>query len=147
MNTNSTAGFSSLVSFHLDPVIKTEIIAETSYQIPIELTWVLSLSTTITYSLCSYEDSSPPTWVSLDDINCKLNFIAEKQPTQKTYIFAINSIYTGSTKQSLKPVYLTVNAVPLPTWQVLHWTEWKWYDGTKCKTWDTGYTILNSIET
>ena len=128
-------------------LIQTGIVADQQYLIPIELTWALSSSTTITYSLCDYLGSSPPTWASLDTTNWKLVFTAEKQPTQKIYTFAINSDFAGSTKQALKPVYLTVDAIPLPAWLISNWTECKWYDGTKCKTWGSGYSIANNDET
>ena len=101
------------VQYYVSSVSYTGLASSTTYSKSISLTWSTDGSTSITYSLVSYNGQTLPSWVTLDSSNQLLNFTTPVVSTATTYQFAVQATISGSNYQT--PVTLSVNAATSST--------------------------------
>ena len=94
--------------YYVSSVSYTGLTSSTTYSKSISLTWSTDGSTSIIYSLVSYNGQTLPSWVTLDSSNQLLNFTTPVVSTATTYQFAVQATISGSNYQT--PVTLSVNA-------------------------------------
>ena len=140
----SSLSFSSLASYHLSKIEKIGIIPNVYYETSVDLTWVISSSTTISYSLVDYDGDIKPSWVNLDVINSKITFTAPEQPIDKQYKLAIASTVTADNTVALKPVYLTVVGY---VWNINNWSKWTSTNSNEWQTCKNEYTFYRNDKT
>ena len=95
------------VQYYVNPVTYSGLSSYTSYTKSVSLTWSTAGSTSITYSLVSYNGQSLPSWVTLDSTNQQLNFKTPWSTSSTTYQFAIEASVSGNSIQT--PINLVVS--------------------------------------
>ena len=95
------------VLYYMTAVTYSGLISSTSYSKSISLTWSVAGTTTIAYSLVSYNGQSLPAWVTLDFTNQQLSFTTPSVSSTTVFQFAIQATINGS--KILTPIYISVN--------------------------------------
>ena len=109
LDTTSTLSESIIttdVQYYVSSVSFTELSSKTSYTKSVSLTWSTAGTTSISYSLISYNGQTLPSWVSLDTSNQQIKFTTPWVTTNTTYQFAVQATISGTNTQT--PVSLTV---------------------------------------
>lgn len=111
--TATTKSYSSDIVSNTTAYTNTSLIEETYYEMDVNITCSLNGDTSITYELVSYNGSTVPSWISLDDANSKLTGTTEDIEADTQYMFALNATANGTTYQ--KVITLEVSYVPVVT--------------------------------
>ena len=100
--------------YYLTDSQSLSVIEKTNTQVLPDLSCSLSNSTSVMFSLCSYNNVNAPSWIAID-ANTGLLTINSPEVDQNTnYSFYVNAVTTGVSQQIQKLIKLTVT----------NWTTW-----------------------
>ena len=131
-----------VASYNLKPSI-LYVLPGRFYQIGIPLTWGLSPSVVISYSILPNSPYSVPNFVVFDSSIGSINFTFPSIGYDLEYSFTFYSFVASEGNSAYHTVYIIV--IGTASWGVENWFEWEITDNTKWKTWNTGY-LLNQID-
>ena len=112
-----------------------------SYDIEMPLTWALSPSTVLSYSMVNYDTYPFPNFVTFNIVNGHITFTVPLTGYSPKYSFAFLVSVAAESNSVSNPVYLTV--IEPTIWLIVHWAEWENQDQNKWKLCDRGYSLSN----
>ena len=102
----------------------------------IDLPWVVSGSSTVSYALSKWNGTSSPNFVSLNQTAQQLTVNTAGLTDGTKYSFGISISINGTSANYWKIIYLKVNK-----WSVAYCSKWEASNMNDCNTWNTRYKL------
>ena len=139
---NPAYQFSSDLSYWLDSVSYLKLKTNQHYELDINLTWSVSGSTEVYYSLTSNNGNTVPDWVSLNLLTSKLILNTPKLTKETNYTFDASLTLTGDANVFQKHILLQV----LYWWEVEHWESCQLSQYDKWQKCESGYIVYSDFK-
>ena len=113
------------------------VVANNAYSLSLLLPCSPSSTTSISYSLATYNSGQIPSFVS---VNTTTGILTLSATTEQSTTFLVNSAVTSVTIAIPKVVSVTVKKCTVDNWQT-----WSSSSTNICTLWNSGYLLYNSI--
>ena len=112
------------------------LVEKSYYEFSSDLTWSSSGTTSITYSVGSYNGTTIPSWIVFNTTTGILKITAPSVNSSSSHSFYINSLVSGSSTQLQKLINIQVNK-----WSAQYCHTWSSSSSSICVSCNEGYTL------